>query len=140
MSAPTRGMVAGQAIQSQAQTKEFDEGYERIFGKERKPCRGRFVYDAAAGEVVEKDAEWTDAEIHAAIGTEELTYGDARATDGTPINTRKRHREYLKSKGLCMASDYSAEYQANEAARRERAEDKERREMVERNVYKIFGS
>ena len=46
-----RGMVVGEAIVSQAQTKAFDEGYERTFGA-RKPQRGRWVWDAAQGKLV----------------------------------------------------------------------------------------
>lgn len=137
MSGPTRGMVAGGPINTQAQTKEFDEGYERIFGKERSRERGRFVY--RDGALVNVDDDWTDAETRAQTATEELIYSGAKATDGTPVNTRKRHREYLKQNGLCMASDYSPEYQANEAARKDRAETKEYRQAIERDVYKVFG-
>ena len=58
MSGPTRGMVAGQAITTQAQTKEFDEGYERIFGKAHRPARGSFVWSEEAGAMVERGADW----------------------------------------------------------------------------------
>jgi hypothetical protein len=84
-------------------------------------------------------ADFTGAESRALTPTEELTYSNARATDGTPINTKRRHREYLKQNGLAMAADYSPQYQEREAARRERHEDKERREIVERAAHKIFG-
>jgi hypothetical protein len=135
-------MVAGQPIQTGAQTKEFDEGYERVFGSERRARPGRIVYTRGGEPLPEPIAvgeEWDGGEGRALTTTEELVYGNAKATDGTPINTRKRHREYLKQNGLAMAADYSKEYQEKEAARRERHEDRERRETVERNVYKIFG-
>jgi len=90
-------------------------------------------------EPYEVDDDWSGTEARAQTGTEELVYSGLRAMDGTPINTRKRHREYLKQNGLCMASDYSKEYQEKEAARRERHEDKERHEMVERSAYQIWG-
>lgn len=137
MSEPKRGMVAGRPITTQAQTSEWDEGYERIFGRDRKHVRGRFVY--RDGQAINVDEDWTDAERRAQTATEELIYSGVKATDGTPINTRRRHREYLKQNGLCMASDYSPEYQANEAARRDRQETKEYREQASRDVYKIFG-
>lgn len=131
-------MVAGQSITTQAQTKEFDAGYERIFGKERKPCRGRFV--VRDGQTVDVAEDWTDAEARAQTVTEELAYGNlGKTTDGVDVSSRKKHREYLKSTGLALAGDFSQEYQQKEAARRERHEDKERREIVERNVYKLFG-
>lgn len=135
MSAPKRGMVAGQAITTQAQTKEFDEGYRRIFG-EAKPRRGRYRYDSDAGRVVEVGADWTDADERARVPTEEIIYGNGIATDGTPINTRKRHREYLRANGLAMSGDFSPEYRERNARNAERADDKARRETVERAYYK----
>lgn len=137
MSNPTRGMVAGQAITTQAQTKEFDEGYERVFGAVRKPCRGRFVY--RDGQAVNVDEDWTDAERRAQTSTEELTYGGAVATDGTPINSRKKHAEYLKREGLCMAGDFSDNWRANYHASEDRKETKQLREIVDRSVHKVFG-
>lgn len=44
-------------------------------------------------------------------------YEGARATDGTPIDTRRRHRDYLKATGSAMASDYTKTF---ERARQER--------------------
>lgn len=143
MSAPTRGSVAGQAIQSQAQTREFDEGYERVFGKVRKPARGRTVYTSGGEplpEPIEVGDDWTDAERRAQTATEELTYGGARATDGTPINSRKKHREYLKRNGLTHASDFSPQYTENVKANQERETAREIRQIVDRDVHKVFGS
>jgi Skp family chaperone for outer membrane proteins len=69
-----------------------------------------------------------------------LVYGGVRtAGDNIPINSRKKHREYLKQNGLAMASDYSPAYQEREAARREREEDRKVRTQVDRDVHKIFG-
>ncbi len=138
MSGPKRGMVAGQAITTQAQTKEFDEGYERIFGTARNKQRGRFVY--RNGEAVNVDDEWTDAERRAATGTEELTYGGTKTPgDGIDISSRKKHREYLKANDLAMASDYSPSFMEREAGRRDREETKKVRAQVDRDVHKIFG-
>ena len=138
MSAPKRGMVAGQPIQTQAQTKEFDEGYERVFGSVRNKSRGRFVY--RDGQAVSVDEDWTDAERRAQTATEELTYGGARTPgDGVDISSRKKHREYLKANDLAMASDYSPSYMEREAGRRDREETKKVRAQVDRDVHKIFG-
>lgn len=138
MSGPTRGMVAGQAIQTQAQTKEYDEGFERTFG-ERKRARGRFRWNPETNQTEPIDADWTDAETRAQVSTEEIVYGDAKATDGTPINTRKRHREYLQRNGLAMMGDFSDGYRESVAKSKERADDKHRREIVERAFYKSRG-
>jgi nitrous oxide reductase accessory protein NosL len=135
-------MAAGRAIQTQAQTKEYDEGFDRIFGKDRKVKRGRTVYTQGGQplpEPIEPGADWTEAEGRAQTVTEELVYGGIKATDGVPINSRKKHREYLKQNGLAMAQDYSPEYQQREAASRERRGDKERTEMVSRVAHKLFG-
>lgn len=130
-----RGMVAGQPIVTQAQTKEFDEGHERIFGHDAKPQRGRWVYgqDGHARPVGE---DWTPAETRARTATEEIVYGGAVATDGTPINSRKKHRDYLKSTGLAMASDFSKASMEKEARHKELKDDKARRETVERAFHK----
>lgn len=34
-------------------------------------------------------------------------YDGLCATDGTDISSRTKHRQYMKDKGLCMASDYT---------------------------------
>jgi hypothetical protein len=85
--------------------------------------RRRYVYTDGGvplPEPIEVSEDWTNAERRAPAATEELVYGGAQATDGTPINTRKRHREYLASKGLAMASDYSPEYLARAKAEKQR--------------------
>lgn len=99
-----------------------------------------YTYQGQPCEPYEVGDDWRNTESRAPVSTEELVYGDIRATDGTPINTRKRHREYLKQNGLCMAADYSKDYQEREAGRRDRQDTKEYREMVERSVHKVFGS
>jgi hypothetical protein len=129
--------VAGQPIRTQAQTAEFDEGFDRIFGKDRKPTRGRFVY--RDGQAVNVDDDWTDAPARAGTVTEELVYGGIKATDGTDISSRKKHREYMKAHGLAMAGDYSDSYRQREAASQDRQEEKKIRAQVDRDVHEIFG-
>jgi hypothetical protein len=107
MSAPKRGMVAGQPIQTGAQTKEFDEGYERVFGKGGGE-RGRFVY--RDGQMVNVDPDWTDAERRAQTATEELVHGKTQTTDGVDISSRKKRREYMAALGVTDSSDYSPEW------------------------------
>jgi hypothetical protein len=107
MSAPKRGMVAGQPIQTGAQTKEFDEGYERVFGKGGGE-RGRFIY--RDGQMVNVDADWTDAERRAQTATEELVHGKTQTTDGVDISSRKKRREYMQALGVTDSSDYSPEW------------------------------
>jgi hypothetical protein len=69
--------------------------------------RRRYRYDPELKAVVEIGSDWTDVERRAPAATEELTYGGMRATDGTDISSRKKHREYLKATGYAMASDFT---------------------------------
>lgn len=140
MSGPTKGMVAGKAIKTDAQSKEFDEGFDRIFGKERKPVeKGRFVYSQEAGQVVKVGSDWTDAERRAATPTEGITYANLRATDGTPIDSRTKHREYMRANGLSMASDFSEHWKKADKQRQEvlsgNADTRERRELIGRTLH-----
>lgn len=66
----------------------------------------RYRYSLETKQMVEVGAEWTDAERRAQTPTEELTYGHLTATDGTPLDTRRKHREYLEHHGLALADDY----------------------------------
>jgi hypothetical protein len=109
MSAPRRGMVAGQPIVTQAQSKEFDEGYQRIFGKGGGE-RGRFIY--RDGQLVRVDADWTDAERRAETLTEEIVHGNTKTTDGVDISSRKKRRDYMRAVGVADAGDFSNDWYA----------------------------
>ena len=69
-------------------------------------------------------------------------YENTSATDGADIGSRRKHREYMKSKGLAMASDFTNEWKAAERTREgiRSAEygRRERREAVERAAARIF--
>jgi hypothetical protein len=95
--------------------------------------RRRYRYDPEMKAVVEIAPDFDDAPRRAQTATEELTYGNLVATDGTVLDTRKKHREYMKAHGVSPTSDWSetwaraakerAEVLTGEAARRERASD-----------------
>lgn len=136
MSGPTRGMVAGQPIQTGATSDEYREAHDRIFGKDRKPQRGRYVFVEELGKCVPVGEDWSDTPRRAQVPTEEIVYGNAKATDGTPINSRKKHREYLKRNGLAMANDFSEGYRERVKKSREEKDSKHLRETVERAFYK----
>jgi hypothetical protein len=108
MSQPKRGMVAGQAITTQAQTPEYDGGYERIFGKGGGE-RGRFVY--RDGQLVRVDSNWTDADARACKSEEEV-YGHDTTSDGVDISSRKKRRDYMRATGVTDASDFSSDWYA----------------------------
>lgn len=135
MSQPTRGMVAGQPIQTQAQTKEFDEGYERVFGADRRPTRGRYVYiDGIAHRI---DEDWTDTPRQPL--RVDISYMDGLAAqDGSDISSKRKRREYMRAHGVTDASDYSDEFRNKEKAAQKRSDAKARREAVARAYYQKF--
>lgn len=135
MSGPTKGMVAGQPIRTGELSKEYEQGFDATFG-ERKRVRGRFRWDPERKEMVSLDEDWTDTERKALTPTEELTYGGAKATDGTPINSRKKLREYLRSTGTAHASDFSREFVEKVKQDKERSDQKEGRERIAEAVHK----
>lgn len=67
-------------------------------------------------------------------------YDGLAATDGTPINSRTKHREYMKANGLTMADDFKqtwAKAQADrEAVRTMKKGDPELRKEVAEQVYR----
>ena len=70
-------------------------------------------------------------------------YENMKATDGTDIGSRKRHREYMKMHGLTTADDFKSQWQSAEAERQRVREegrmptDAKRREALERGMYRI---
>lgn len=45
------------------------------------------------------------------------SYRDLRASDGTDISTRTKHREYMKRTGLTTVDDFRGEFKAAEGKR-----------------------
>ena len=68
-------------------------------------------------------------------------YENTAAPDGTDIGSRRRHREYMRERGLTTADDYTGTWQ--QAAReRERivagdVDHAERREAIGRAAYEL---
>lgn len=139
MSAPKRGMVAGQPIKTGDLSKEYEEEFQRIFGADRKPTRGRFIFDAEQGCMVEVGADWTDTERRAQTPTEELTYGGIKATDGTDISSKRKRREWMKEKNLADADDFKGVWSKAEQERAKyytgQHDKRELREAVGRARY-----
>jgi hypothetical protein len=142
MSAPKRGMVAGQPITTQPQTKEFDEGYDRIFPDRKKPERGTFIYRDGVAIPVDQEPE---PEARGQIIGFGKHYVHVQTTDGVDISSRTKLNEYLKATGTCLADDFK-ETGAKARAERERfyqtgnktqADKKARREQVGRSAYEL---
>jgi hypothetical protein len=135
-----RGTVVGEAVVSQANTKDYEDGYERTFG-DRKPQRGRFVWDAQAKKLVSaEDYVPPEAKHGAGIMVDRFMEGD-RAPDGTDIGSRQRRKAWMAATDSVDFSDFKGarERRAKEEAARKRGEfkpDKQLRDLIGRELYK----
>lgn len=98
-------------------------------------------------ESFEVGADWTDAP-RSTGDLLKFQYDNLQATDGTPIDSRTKHREYMKANGLAMADDFKETWAKKQAERetiRQVAETgrptfegvKARREDVGRAAYQL---
>jgi hypothetical protein len=131
-----RGMANNEAIQSQAATEEYRSEHARIFG-DRPPQRGRWVWDEQAQKLVRAE-DYTPPQraIDAPIMVDRF-YENTKATDGTDIGSRRKHREYMRANNLAPADDFSPGWYAKLKAARERETKVSRREALGRALYKI---
>lgn len=129
-----RGTVVNEPIVSQAQTKAFDEGYERTFG-DRKPQRGRWV--ATPDGLVPADEYVAPERAADAPILSGRFYENVAATDGTDIGSRAKHRAYMKAHGLAPADDFSPAYYERVRKQAQEQHRRERREVIARRMYEI---
>ena len=131
-----RGMANNEPVVSQAQNRAFDEGYDRTFGTERGE-RGRFIWDEAQKKLVRvEDYVPPERAVDAPILSGRF-YENTRATDGSDIGSRSKHRRYMREHGLTTADDYSPRYFEGIKRERERAAKASRREAIARRLYEI---
>jgi len=128
-----RGTAAGEPVVSQANTADFEAGYERAFG-DRPAERGRWIYVEGQG-LIPADQYLEPVGDGRVMVVGDSHYDGAVAPDGTPIDTRRRHREYLKRTGLALAGDFSDDFRQKVRATEEREAAKEIRETVGRTWY-----
>jgi hypothetical protein len=135
-----RGMVNNEPIVSQAQTKAFDEGYARTFG-DRKPQRGRWVWDAEAGRLVNAD-EYVPPAAKSGTGIMSGRCHEGMvAPDGTDISTRAKRKAWMAATGNADYSDFEGARRKRAAeqaakARGEFKKDPALREQIGRELYK----
>jgi hypothetical protein len=104
-------------------TAAYEDGYDRIFGKDHKPQRGRFFWDAEQHKFVpeaEYQAPVTEQAISAPIMVDRFMEGSV-ATDGTDISSRRKREEYKRRTGVTDASDYKPGWTDRVRARNEAA-------------------
>src|SRR5260370_1357897 len=124
--------------------------------------RRLYVYDAAhwkrTGELLQVGGDWKPSHRNDAVNRyveDERLYGKAgRATDGAAIDSRTKHKRYMKERGLTTADDFKESWAAAEKERErvrafgtdpdkaqgyERKYDRGRREAVGRAFHDVVG-
>jgi hypothetical protein len=147
-------MSTGADNKTMAVTQEYEDGYERIFGK-REPVRGAWVQDPKTGEMVPAD-EYVPAipapySVGDGVASGRFYENTKSPVDGSDIGSKRRHREHMKRHGLTTADDYNKpggfwdrEKQKRDAINESAKTGKptgmgrrERRESIERRIYEL---
>lgn len=97
----------------------------------------RYIWNAQTMQLEEITADWTPTpRIELSTGT---CYEGLQATDGTPIDSRAKHREYMRIHGFTTTDDYKESWAK---AQKERADfyttggdHKARKEAIGRALY-----
>jgi hypothetical protein len=73
--------------------------------------RRRFVWSPEDDRLVEVTPDYEQAPREARNTlTSDAIYDGLRATDGSDISTRTKHREYMRRNGLTTADDFTGEW------------------------------
>jgi len=134
-----RGTAVGEPVVSQARTPEFDAGYDRAFGPDRKPERGRWVMvdgKLVSAEDYRPPARAVDAPIIADRIHEGTTLdvGD-RIVD---IGSRRKRRQFMRETGLVESSDCSKAWLAKQAAEKDKRADRATDNAFEQAARKLY--
>lgn len=144
-----RGTANNEPVVSQAQTRAWDDGFDRTFGEDRGE-RGRFIWDPGAKRLVSASEYRADRALDAPImvdrfyeGAKTQTVDENGKSRTVDIGSRRKHREFMKANGLTTADDFKGQW-AKDAERRESMQrgewkDPNRREALERAFWKING-
>jgi hypothetical protein len=65
-------------------------------------------------------------------------YENTKATDGTDIGSRRKHREYMKATGLAPTGDFSPQFYENQKKSERLADAKDRRETLAKATWEVF--
>lgn len=93
-------------------------------------------------EPVEVTADFTGNAPRPPAATEGITYDGLRHSDGTPLDSRRKHREFLNRTGLALASDFKEAGPAATKAREDRikghVQTRQLHEAVERAAHDVY--
>ena len=127
-----RGMVVGEAIVSQANTKAFDENWDRMDHADDGE-RGRFVWDPQRKCLVRPSELRESRAIDAPIIADRIHEGTAFDFGNglEDIGSRSKRRAAMKAHGVEDATDASPEWRASIRKQQEREDSKARRNAME---------
>jgi hypothetical protein len=104
--------------------------------------RYRYDVDPDTGHVTEVEigADWQPTPRQEFILGNH--YEGTRATDGTPVDTKKKHAAYMKKNNLAIADDFKGTWakaeRERESIRSGTHDRRERREAIERAIYSKY--
>jgi hypothetical protein len=107
--------------------------------------RRRYIYDSVKQELVEvtPDYEAPQRNAHTSDGLlwNDRSYDGLRATDGTDISSRSKHREYMRVNGLTTMDDFKQSFADAQQRKAEYVTQGKhgavKREHIERAIHEI---
>lgn len=95
------------------------------------------------GRLVEVTPDYVGERRDNGLKSEEEVYGHLQATDGTDLSTRRRHKDYMRDKGLTVADDFKQTWEKSGAEMRKAAtpgagwDQRARREDLGRALHEV---
>lgn len=101
--------------------------------------RTRYRWDEASQKLVEVGSDWSpSARLEINV---DRNYENLDLQDGTVVNSRRQHREYMKARGLTLADDYKGAWaraaEARQEIRQGTNDSRARRDAIGRAVYDL---
>lgn len=112
--------------------------HEEIIQSMREYSRSPIRPECCGAEMVRfYSSSRADALFNAQFG--DRHYDGLRATDGTPIDSRSKHREFMRRRGLTTTDDFTETWKKaehdREKFRRAEHQDRELRDTIAREFY-----
>lgn len=81
-------------------------------------ARRKFIYDPETKEMVEVSPDYQpEPKDRSDLLWNDRSYDGLKATDGTPIDSRAKHRAYMKLHGVTTVDDFKGTWERAQAAR-----------------------
>lgn len=132
-----RGTANNEPVVSQANSKAFDAGYDRVFGADKKPQRGRWIQDPHTGELVDAADYRPPPEARNAPIISDRIHEGTRF-DGEDVGSRRARREFMARRGVTDASDFSPSWYEGRKSEIERDQDRTRHQDFERAAREVY--